>query len=75
LIVSDIDGSDGKEVFPREGAEGMLPQVIQWQPAGNDSAQQLIALVYQGNIWLVDIQTGLLQQITGDGLTEKISWR
>jgi hypothetical protein len=75
LIVMDIDGSDDKEIFPREGAEGMLPQVVQWQPVGSDSSQQLIAVVYLGNIWLVDVTTGSLQQITGDGLTEKITWK
>jgi hypothetical protein len=75
LIVMDIDGSDEREIFPREGAEGMLPQVVQWQPVGNDSTQQLIAVVYLGNIWLVDVTTGTLQQITGDGLTEKLTWK
>lgn len=75
LIVMDIDGSDEKEIFPREGAEGMSPQVVQWQPVGNDSTQHLIAVVYLGNIWLVDATAGTLQQVTGDGLTEKITWK
>lgn len=75
LVVMDIDGSDEKIIFPREGAEGMLPQVVQWQPVGSNSTQQLIAVVYLGNIWLVDVNTGSLQQITGDGLTEIITWK
>jgi resuscitation-promoting factor RpfB len=75
LIVMDVDGSDEKEIFPREGAEGMLPQVVQWQPVGSDSTQALIAVVYLGNIWLVDVTGGTLQQITGDGLSEKLSWK
>ncbi len=35
LKVMDVDGSDEKELFPREGATGMLPQVVQWQPSGS----------------------------------------
>jgi hypothetical protein len=75
LKVMDVDGSDEKELFPREGAAGMLPQVVQWQPAGSGTDSVLIAVVYLGNIWLVDVNTGNLQQITGDGLTEMISWK
>jgi hypothetical protein len=75
LRIMDVDGSDDKEVFPREGASGMLPQVIQWQPVGSDSTNEIIAVIYLGNIWLVDVNSGTLQQITGDGLTEKISWK
>jgi len=75
LKIMDVDGSGEKEVFPREGATGMLPQVVQWQPAGNGTGDILIAVVYLGNIWLVDVNTGDLQQVTGDGLTEKISWK
>jgi hypothetical protein len=75
LRILDVDGSGETELFPREGATGMLPQVVQWQPAGSDNGSPLIAVVYLGNIWLVDLDTGNLQQITGDGLTEKISWK
>ncbi len=75
LKVMDVDGSDEKELFPREGATGMLPQVVQWQPSGSGTESILIAVVYLGNIWLVDVNTGNLQQITGDGLTEMISWK
>jgi hypothetical protein len=75
LKVMDVDGSGEKELFPREGATGMLPQVVQWQPAGSGTESILIAVVYLGNIWLVDVNTGNLQQITGDGLTEMISWK
>jgi hypothetical protein len=75
LMVMDKDGSDEKSVFPREGSEGMLPQVVQWQPSGVLSPDPLIAVVYLGNIWLVDVNSGNLQQITGDGLTEKITWK
>jgi hypothetical protein len=75
LMVMDNDGSNANELFPREGASGMLQQLVQWQPIGNNSTEARIAAVYLGNIWLIDVTSGSLQQITGDGLTEKITWK
>ena len=34
-----------------------------------------IALIYQGNIWLVDTASGESIQVTGDGLTSRVIWR
>lgn len=34
-----------------------------------------IAFIYNGNMWIVDIGTGIAQQISGDGLTTRIDWR
>ncbi|MGA9398492.1 MAG: G5 domain-containing protein, partial [Anaerolineaceae bacterium] len=75
LVVMDRDGSNANELFPREGASGMLPQLVQWQPVGLNSTEIRIAAVYLGNIWLIDVNTGALQQITGDGLTERLTWK
>jgi len=75
LVVMDRDGSNANELFPREGASGMLPQLVQWQPVGINSTEIQIAAVYLGNIWLIDVNTGSLQQITGDGLTERMTWK
>ncbi len=75
LVVIDRDGSNANELFPREGSGGMLPQLVQWQPIGANSTEIRIAVVYLGNIWIIDVNNGSLQQITGDGLIEKISWK
>jgi hypothetical protein len=75
LVVMDRDGSNSKELVPREGASGMLPQLVQWQPVGSNSTDTRIAVVYLGNIWIIDIDNGSMQRITGDGLIERISWK
>jgi hypothetical protein len=31
-------------------------------------------VIYEGNLWLVDPDTGLTQQLTGDGLSEHLAW-
>jgi hypothetical protein len=33
-----------------------------------------IAYIYQGNLWLIDPDTGEAQQLTGDGLIAAIDW-
>jgi hypothetical protein len=34
-----------------------------------------IAFIYNGNIWLIDSNSGTALQVTGDGLTTKADWR
>jgi hypothetical protein len=34
-----------------------------------------IAFIYNGNIWFVDSNSEVAQQITGDGLTTQVDWR
>jgi len=34
-----------------------------------------IAVLYQGNLWLVDTINGEAIQVTGDGLTTRLIWR
>ena len=76
LYIIDRDGSNQKSLFPEEGAVGMDPQHVVWSPdrMGSDS-NYAIALIYNGNIWIIDAGSGAAQQITGDGLTSRIDWR
>lgn len=74
LVVMDRDGSNRKTLFPLEGAPGLEPQTPLWSP-GNQDKTAFIAVVYQGNLWLVDIFSGQASQVTGDGLIQKIDWR
>jgi len=76
LFIIDRDGSNQKSLFPEEGAVGLDPQLVVWSPVrmGSDS-NFLIALIYNGNIWVIDVRTGAAQQITGDGSTSRIDWR
>ena len=76
LVVMDSDGSNRSVLFPPEGSAGLAPQSPVWAPAPLDNNQgDYLAFIYQGNIWLVDINTGKSQQITGDGLVSKLAWK
>jgi len=80
LVVMDRDGSNRRVLFPEEGAPGLDPQQVVWSPEplaaeGGADMAYWIAVVYQGNLWLINSQTGEAQQITGDGLIDRLDWR
>ena len=76
LVVMDRDGSNENVLFPPAGEPGLEPQQVIWSPSPlTASGAHAIALLHQGNLWLVNARTGEAWQITGDGLTRKISWR
>ncbi len=75
LEIMDRDGSNRRIIFPPEGEPGLEPQQVVWSPAPiTESGAYGIALIYQGNMWLVDVESGEAQQVTGDGLVSKIDW-
>lgn len=75
LAIMDRDGSNRKGIFPLEGAPGLEPQIPLWSPPAKDVTANYIAVVYQGNLWLIEPISGQASQITGDGLIQKIDWR
>jgi hypothetical protein len=75
LVLMDRDGANRKVIFPAEGLSGLDPQSPVWAPGPLPEGGDFIAVVYQGNIWLIDAATGQSQQITGDGLTKTIDWK
>lgn len=75
LAVMDRDGSNRRFIFPPEGEQGLEPQQVVWSPAPISADGSFgIALVYQGNLWIINAGNGEAQQITGDGLVSKIDW-
>jgi Tol biopolymer transport system component len=73
LMVSDRDGSNVRTVFPPEGEPGLAPGEaggVEWSPDGKQ-----IALIYEGNLWIIDLATGEGHQLTGDGRVTMIDWR
>lgn len=60
-------------LFPPQGAAGLQPQRLAWSPSAD--AGGMIAFVYQGNLWLVNVLTGEARQLTGDGLVSAVSWK
>ncbi len=76
LMTIDRDGSNQKSLFPVEESTGLEPQQVAWSPSGvGIDGSYAIAVIYNGNIWIVDAETGAAQQITGDGLASRLDWR
>ncbi|MCU0497227.1 MAG: DPP IV N-terminal domain-containing protein [Anaerolineae bacterium] len=69
LYVADRDGSNARRIFPQDGQRGILTRDYVWSPDGRQ-----IALVYQGNLWIVDVITGNARQITLDGNVSNPVW-
>ncbi|MCB9437183.1 MAG: G5 domain-containing protein [Anaerolineales bacterium] len=74
LVIADRDGSNPRRVFPAQSQPGMRVFNLDggefaWSPTGRQ-----IVIVYQRNLWLVDIQTGIHQQITNDGQVSLPRW-
>jgi hypothetical protein len=76
LFVIDRDGSNKKGLFPEEGAVGLDHQHVVWSPVNvGINGDYAIALIYNGDIWIIDGGTGVAKQITEDGLTSRVDWR
>jgi hypothetical protein len=75
LVVMDRDGANRQVIFPSEGSPGLDPQQIIWAPFALTDSGGLVAVIYQGNIWLIDVITGETHQITGDGLASRLDWK
>ena len=76
LVVADRDGSNQKVIFPdanqpgiRKSDFGLTATDMSWSP---DSRH--IAVVYLGNIWLVDRESGQGRQISFDGGASNPVW-
>jgi len=69
LAVVDRDGSNARTLFPPPGEAGLEPQAVIWSPDG-----ARIALVYRGDLWVVDVASGSGQPLTGDGQTVLVDW-
>jgi len=70
LTVMDRDGSNRRRLFPPEGEPGLEAQQPVWAP----SADRL-AVIHRGDLWVVDLSSGLGQRLTGDGLTTACDWK
>lgn len=73
LIIADRDGSNAAVVFPEDGAPGLRAEQFAndfiWSPDGRQ-----LALIYQGNLWVIDVETTIAHQITQDGTASKPVW-
>lgn len=69
LMVADRDGSNSRVVFPPAGQPGITQREFVWSPDGRQ-----IAFIYQGNLWIVDVETRLANQLTLDGGASRPVW-
>ncbi len=69
LTVLDRDGSNLQGIFPPLGESGLEPQPVVWSPGANQ-----IAVIYRGDLWIVDVASELGQRITAEGLTLSMDW-
>lgn len=74
LVVMDRDGSNKNTIFPEEGALGLNPQNYAWSSPAESGAEPNLAVVYQGNLWIISPVDQKSYQITGDGLTQQVDW-
>ena len=76
LVIMDRDGSNSKEIFPPADSGGIEPQIPVWSPVPLEGQTgDFIAVVYQGNLWLIDSVSSEAYQVTGDGLINSIDWK
>ena len=76
LVVMDRDGSNPWIVFPPEGNPGLEPNSFYWSPQYEDHEESsFIAVIYKGNLWLLNIDEEEAHQLTGDNLVTKIDWK
>lgn len=76
LVVADRDGSNQRILFPGDGRPGLTAQesIFQdreftWSPDGHQ-----IAIIYQGNLWVIDAESGISHQLTLDGRASNPIW-
>jgi hypothetical protein len=71
VVIVDRDGSNPISLFPPEGEPGLSPdsQAVVWSPDA-----QRVAVRYRGDIWIIDVDTGLTHQLTSDGQVQSLDW-
>jgi hypothetical protein len=76
LKVVNGDGTNVRLLFPAQGQSGLQPPIQPvWAPLLPETGAAYIGLIYSGNLWIVDANSGQSQQVTGDGLTSLMDWK
>jgi hypothetical protein len=75
LVIADRDGSNARAVFPDKDRPGIKPIDIQFgnEPAWSPDGRQ-VAVIYQGDVWIVDAASGRSSQITLVGNAHHVRW-
>ncbi|GAB4484388.1 MAG: hypothetical protein Fur0016_08960 [Anaerolineales bacterium] len=76
LVLMDRDGSNRRVVFPPPGSPGLEPQSPAWSPSAPSFVEgDFVAVLYEGNLWMIDAATGEATQVTNDGLIQIMDWK
>lgn len=78
VAVVDESGENHRVIFPSEGLTGLEPTKNwgAWSPHPiPGSPDHFLAVLYQGNLWLLKTNQGEAYQITGDNLTNRVIWK
>ena len=71
LYLIDRDGSNPRRLYPPSGAIGLsAPPQIAWAPTGRQ-----MLLIHGGNLFILELDSGLVRQLTGDGGASSPRWR
>jgi len=70
LYAMDRDGSDRRLLFPPEDEIGLEYPEIAWGPDGDR-----LIVVYQGNLYLIQLPDGELHQLTAEGGVTTVRWQ
>ncbi len=70
LYAMDRDGSDRRLLFPPEDEIGLGYPDIAWGPGG-----ERLTVVYQGNLYLIQLPDGEIHQLTAGGGVTTVRWR
>lgn len=77
VSVMDRDGSNQVVIFPPQDRPGLEPSSSwgAWSPRpGLESGYFPLAVIYGGNIWILEPVTGFAWQVTGDGRVQGLDW-
>ena len=71
LVVADRDGSNARVLYPERGQPGLTADApyFTWSPDGRQ-----IAFIYGGNLWVVDVESGIANQLTLDRGATRPVW-
>lgn len=71
LFLMDRDGSNPRRLYPPSGEMGLVaPPQLAWSPTGS---QMLV--IRGGNLFLLEVGSGLTRQLTGDGGASLLRWQ
>ena len=77
VALMDRDGSNQHLIFPAADKPGLQPLRGwgAWSPEQLDSSAVFpLAVLYEGNIWILNPDTGESWQVTGDGRVQGLDW-